>query len=195
MHSENLKPIYSYIAQQIVDDYKITKGKCLDIGTGHGAMGIELAKITDFEMYFIDINPDSIEEVKQNVKNTNLNNKSHYLKADVCNLPLMDNFADFIVSRGSLWFWHDQIKGLQEINRVLKKGGVAFVGGGLGRYTPQDLREKLQGKGRKKLIERGETGFLSGDELQALLDKTGIDNCRLISDVENKPATWIEIRK
>lgn len=192
---EQLKPVYPYIARQIVEDYNVTKGKCLDIGTGPGYMGIELARLSDFEMYFLDINPDAIDKAKNNVEQANLKNIINFLTADVCNLPFEDGFADFIVSRGSLWFWHDQVRGLQEINRVLKKGGIAFVGGGLGRNTPQDVRERLQGKGRQKLIAKGEKGFLSGDKLQELVDKTGIDNCKLISDVENNPATWVEIRK
>ena len=85
-----------------------------------------------------------------------LNNPVHFVGADVTALPFEDHFADLIISRGSLWFWKDQVKGLQEINRVLKVGGVAF-GGGLGRYTPPTIRKRLQGKKRKMMEEKGES--------------------------------------
>lgn len=192
---EHLLPVYPYIAKQIIDDYQITKGKCLDIGTGHGYVGIELAKRTELEMYFIDINPEMLEIAKKNVEKAEINNKVQFLNEDVCNLSFEDESVDFIVSRGSLWFWENQVKGLQEINRVLKKGCVAFVGGGLGRYTPDNIRKEIQGKGRQKQIQKGEKGFIKGKELKELVQKTGIPNARVISDAEEFPATWIEIRK
>ena len=191
----HLLPVYPLIAQQILDDYQITSGKCLDIGTGYGYLGIELAKITDLEMYFIDSDPKALTQAKKNTVECELNNLIHFVEADSCALPFEDNFADLIISRGSLWFWKDQIKGLQEINRTLKPGGTAFVGGGLGRYTPPTMRKRLQGKKRKMLQERGEKGFLKGAELEELLIKTGINNYRLISDVDGEPGHWIEIQK
>ena len=42
--------MYPLLAKQIVDDFGITKGVCLDVGTGSAAVIIELAKITDLDM-------------------------------------------------------------------------------------------------------------------------------------------------
>ena len=121
-----LAPVYPLIAQQIVDDYGITKGICLDIGTGPGFVGIELAKITELEMYFVDDKQEALDKAEKNVSACGLNNLVHFTKADVCDLPFEDGFADLIVSRGSLWFWADQVKGLQQIHRVLKPGGCCI---------------------------------------------------------------------
>ena len=191
----HLMPVYPLIAQQILDDYQITAGICLDIGTGPGFLGIELAKITELEMYFVDLDPEALELAQKNAAENELNNPVHFVGADVTALPFEDHFADLIISRGSLWFWKDQVKGLQEINRVLKVGGVAFVGGGLGRYTPPTMRKRLQGKKRKMMEEKGEKGFLKGAELEEVLLKTGINNYRLKADVDGEPSTWVEIKK
>ncbi len=190
-----LAPVYPLIAQQIVDDYGITEGICLDIGTGPGYVGIELAKITGLEMYFIDDKQEALDKAEKNASGCGLDNTLHFTKADVCDLPFEDGFADLVVSRGSLWFWEDQVKGLQQIYRVLKTGGVAFAGGGLGRYSPPGMRQRLKGKGRKKLKQEGKGNFLNGDGLNALLKKTGLEGCRAISDIEGEDETWIEMRK
>ncbi len=190
-----LLPVYPLIAQQVVDDYGITEGICLDIGTGPGYVGIELAKITELEMYFVDDKQEALVKAEQNVSKGGLDNILHFTKADVCDLPFEDAFADLVVSRGSLWFWSDQVKGLQEIHRVLKAGGVAFAGGGLGRYTPPTMRKRLKGRGRRKMKKEGKGNFLNGDGLKALLNRTGLDGCRTISDVADEEATWIEMRK
>jgi hypothetical protein len=43
--------------------------------------------------------------------------------------------------------------------------------------------------------KKGHKGFLRGVELEELVRKTGIVNYRLISDVEDEPGHWIEIKK
>ncbi|WP_321491668.1 class I SAM-dependent methyltransferase [uncultured Desulfobacter sp.] len=190
-----LAPVYPLIAQQIVDDYGITQGICCDIGTGPGFVGIELAKITNLEMYFIDDKQEALDKAEKNVSDSGLDNKVHFTKANVCMLPFEDGFADFVISRGSLWFWDDQVKGLQQIYRILKPGGIAFVGGGLGRYSPASMRNRLKGMGKKKMQKQGKGNFLNGDGLKVLLEKTMLDGCRTISDVEGEEETWIEMRK
>lgn len=191
----NLMPVYPLIAQQILDDYQVINGKCIDIGTGSGYLGIELAKITSLEMYFLDFDSEALHRARKNVVENELSNVVHFVEADVTALPFADNFADLVISRGSLWFWQDQAKGLQEINRILKPGGIAFVGGGLGRYTPHTMRKRLKGRRREELEKKGHKGFLKGAELEELVRKTGIANCCLLSDAENEPGHWIEITK
>lgn len=188
-------PVYPLIAQQILDDYQIAQGICLDIGTGPGHIGIELAKITHLEIYFVDLKQDALDKARENVSHWGLDNVVHFTQADVSQMPFEDDFADLIVSRGSLWFWADQAGGLREIYRVLKPGGIAFAGGGLGRYTPPSMRKRLRGKGRRAMQKKGETGFLDGQGIRDLVKQTGLPKCRIISDVEGENGTWIEIQK
>jgi ubiquinone/menaquinone biosynthesis C-methylase UbiE len=190
-----LKTPASIAIVPFVDDYQVTRGICLDIGTGPGHVGVELAKITDLEIYFVDVKPDALARAEKNVSACDLDNTVHFLESDVSLLPFCDRFVDLAVSRGSLWFWADQVKGLQEIHRVLKSGGVAFVGGGLGRYTPPSMRNRLKGKRCKMMQKHGKARFLKGPQLRQLLDETGLDGCRLVADAEGEPATWIEMRK
>jgi ubiquinone/menaquinone biosynthesis C-methylase UbiE len=190
-----LLPVYPLIAQQIIDDYHLDTGICIDIGTGPGYMGLELAKITNLEVYFLDLDAKSLEKARDNVTVCELDNTVHFVEADVTALPFEDNFADFVVSRGSLWFWKDQVKGIQEIYRVLKKGGIAFIGGGLGRYTPATMRERL--KGRRRLIQEKhkDVKFLDESGLRELIKESALPGCRIVSDGEEGAGTWIEIRK
>ncbi len=190
----HLLPIYPLLAQQILDDYQMEKGRCIDIGTGHGYLGIELAKITDLEMYFIDIKKEALEQAEKNAVEAGLQNILCFIQADVTALPFENNFADLIISRGSLWFWEDKVQGLQEIYRVIKPGGTALVGGGLGRYTPTTMRKRLKGRSVENMRKSGGEK-LSGDELVDLMHKTGIENYTVVSDVPGEAGTWIEMKK
>lgn len=153
-----LQPIYPLLIQQWVDDYNLSVGLALDVGTGPGFLGLELSKITNMELYFIDQSEEAINTARNSFEAIHVDNNAAFISSDVRSLPLKDDFADFIMSRGSIWFWDEPEKGLAEIYRVLKPGGTAVVGGGLGRYIPQSMRERLINANQQQLKKsRGKT--------------------------------------
>ncbi|MDD3407817.1 MAG: methyltransferase domain-containing protein, partial [Methanomicrobium sp.] len=56
----------------------------------------------------------------------------------VMQMPFEKNYADLVVSRGSIFFWEDLGKAFAEILRVLIPGGIAFIGGGFGSTRIED---------------------------------------------------------
>lgn len=191
----SLLPIYPLLAQQCVDDYGLNSGICLDIGTGNGYIGTEIAKITNMTIYFIDIKSECLDFARSTVAEADIDNKIYFMEADVCkNIPLPDNFADFIISRGSMWFWEDKVKGLAEVYRVLKVGGNALIGGGLGRYTPWSMRVRLNGE-RKNLLENKGIKRPSIEEMQSMAVQAGIPSFRIIREAPGDKAVWIEMNK
>jgi ubiquinone/menaquinone biosynthesis C-methylase UbiE len=65
-------------------------------------------------------------------------------------MPLVDNTVDLVVSRGSIFFWDDPVAGLREVQRVLKPGGKAYVGGGAGSGYPASAAHELIEQRKKK---------------------------------------------
>lgn len=196
----SLQPTYPLLIQQFVDDYELHYGVALDIGAGPGHLGIELAKITNMKIIFVDVADEALEAAEEAFKTTGCDNAAEFVRADVRNLPLPDDSADFIMSRGSLWFWEEPEKGLAEIHRVLDDRGVAFIGGGLGRYVPATMRNRLIEENRRNAARPGSghptfEAFARkiNDELAA---KAGLKNYRLVVDDEwGKHGKWFEIRK
>ncbi|MGB4504978.1 MAG: class I SAM-dependent methyltransferase [Syntrophaceticus sp.] len=190
-----MMPIYPLLAQQCVDDYGLNSGICLDIGTGKGYVGVEIAKITHMSIYFIDIDAETVESAKETVAEADIDNEVFFVQADVCKkLPFDDNFADFIVSRGSIWFWKDVVSGLSEIHRVLKVGGIAFVGGGLSRYAPWTMRERLSGLHRNMMEKKGGK-IISAEQMTNYAIEAGIPSFKVMYDAPGDKGRWIEIQK
>lgn len=189
-----LLPMYPLLIQQFVDDYDLNKGVAFDIGTGSGFLGLEMAKITDMKIVFIDISQEALGQAKSSFDSLELDNEAEFVNADVYELPLDDNSADFIMSRGSVWFWKEPEKGLREIHRVLKPGGCAVVGGGLGRYIPETMRLRLQKILKQGLKERKEKRP-SFEEFEAIVKKSGLTNYRMMTDGVPNSGKWVEIRK
>lgn len=188
-----LKPMYPLLIQQFVDDYDLMHGIALDIGAGPGWLGMELAKITNMKIVFLDISQDALDMAKENFEKLDVDNEVDYIQADVLELPMEDNRFDFIMSRGSIWFWKQPEKALKEIERILKPGGVAIVGGGLGRYLPPSMRARLQNRIRKGLKERMETRP-NIEEFKKIVEKAGLINYKVLSEDEGG-GRWVEIRK
>lgn len=147
-------PVYPALARQLVLDYGITKGIAVDLGGAEGSLAMELARITDLKIYNVDINPAAIRLCNFLAEKNKLSGRVVALEADATSLPLRDAFADLVVSRNSIFSWPDRTAGLREAYRILKPGGVAYIGGGFSRLVgPDDLKSMLawsENKNRQK---------------------------------------------
>ena len=114
----------------------LTSGVCLDIGTGSAALSIELSKITDLEIIALDAESEAIELAKENcVMHGVPDGRIRFVSAPVEKMPLPDESADLILSRGSIPFWENHVSAFEEIQRVLAPGGKAMIGCGFSRYV------------------------------------------------------------
>jgi len=185
--------IYLLLARQIVNDYKITTGICLDVGAGAGRLGIELAKLTSLKVYLLDINPQAITIASKNILSSGIPSRVSAVQGSVQKLPFDNNSVNLIVSRGSIFFWKDKSQGIREIYRILKPGGIAFIGGGVGRYLSQKERRIFTQWREGELGEKGKWRELrSPDYFRQLLKDADIINFKIILD---PPGLWAEIRK
>ena len=142
---EVFAPIYPVIAEQIIIKTNLINGKCLDAGCGTGALGRAFAKKTQMEIIFFDKSNEMIELSKQYVKEENLHDRSYFILGDIHHIPCENQTFDLVISRGSTPFWDDWGKAYEEIFRVLKQGGQAYIGGGFGnKELSKEIKETMQ---------------------------------------------------
>ncbi len=127
----------------------IRDGICIDIGCGSGILDIELAKRSNFKIIGLDIDPDQKPLFDKRIREAGLDKRVSFVLGDAQKLPFPDNYADAIVSRGTLTFIPDIKKCLLEVDRVLKPTGVAFLGG---RYLYTSLEHKISNEKLKKIV-------------------------------------------
>ena len=133
-----LAPVYAPLAEEITERLSLADkdGVGIDLGSGPGTLIIELCKRTRLHWINADINPHFFPYFLAKAEAAGCGGRVSAIRADACALPFRDDFADVIVSRGSLQFWPDLRTGLAEIHRVLKPGGAPTSVDGLPERMP-----------------------------------------------------------
>ncbi|HQD25152.1 class I SAM-dependent methyltransferase [Methanoculleus sp. DTU007] len=131
-------PVYPVLAEQILIRCGFSRGRCLDVGSGPGSLGIALAQASDLAVTLLDSSPDMLAIAEENVREAGLSDRVSPLRGDVHDIPLPAGSVDLVVSRGSVFFWEDLSRAFSEIYRVLAPGGRTYVGGGFGTAELRD---------------------------------------------------------
>lgn len=99
----------------------------LEAGCGVGAQTkIIASKNPDSTFISVDISSDSIKEADKLIKSLNIKNVE-FKQADIYKLPFKDETFDSVVICFVLEHLHNPLQALEELKRVLKKGGTMMV--------------------------------------------------------------------
>jgi len=103
------------------------RGMVLDDGCGTGAfLEFVRRRRTQVERYVgIDVSRGMLSHAQRRLKAAG--GDPLLVQADACRLPFAENTFDVVYARGMLHHLPDPARGMQEIRRVLKPGGVAVV--------------------------------------------------------------------
>lgn len=121
----------------------LKRAKVLDIGCGPGGLSLALLRqISVDSLYLLDLRSDGLEIAARNARLLAPDLELYPLEGSVHQIPLQDDDIDLVISRGSQRFWADQEKAMREIQRVLRAGGIAYIGGGRGSIEFQKIRKE-----------------------------------------------------
>ncbi len=116
----------------------INNKKVLDIGCEAGYVSLKILEKKPSAIYAIDICEEALEEFKKKLKNKRFDTEIIIKKAFMQNLPFKDNFFDAVVCTEVIEHAPQLEKSLEEVKRVLKKGGKFIV-----TFPNEKLRKKV----------------------------------------------------
>lgn len=146
-------------------------GNVLDLGAGSGRHLVQLKK---GKMWLVDFSEEMLRLAKKKAEESGI--EAEFIKAYLTELPLEDNFFDFAICISALHCIKgedNRLKAVQELYRIMKKGGIARIG--VWNFQSKRFNQK---QGKEKLIKwtnKGERYYYLFDEKEVhdLFKKVG----------------------
>jgi len=188
--------IYPVIANQILERTGITRGACLDVGSGPAPLAIALAWISNLQVTALDPSPEMFARAQKNIHRSHMEDRVVPVTGEVHAIPAADATFSLVVSRSSYHSWADLPTAFREIHRVLRPGGSAYIGEGYGSAAIRD--EVLADRNEQGLADDRDpyarAGFqsLRSGEIEAAMGSASIPEYRIINDTTG---FWILFRK
>ena len=186
------RKIYPYLASQIMDDYRRDSGVVLELGSFSGGISLELVRLhPKLNITIADESPAVVEYLRQEISTSGLSQKIEVKKTDLNRLAFDDSQFDLVIFRGAVFFLKEKESLLQEVFRVLKDGGMAFIGGGFGKGTPQELIDEIADESRE-LNNRLGRPWVSIKDLEEMIRKSKLtDKGKIVED----GGLWLYLKK
>ncbi len=99
--------------------------KVLEVAPGPGYFAIELAKLGDYAISGLDISKTFVEIARKNAAEAGV--RAEFREGSASNLPFASDQFDLIFCRAAFKNFSEPVRALQEMQRVLRPGGRAFI--------------------------------------------------------------------
>jgi hypothetical protein len=138
------EPVQPFLVRQIEELYGRQDGHILEIGP-FGGLIFALAKKKVGESFSIAAFPQAaIALYRQEARKRGQEDRIRIIESDSSLTGIVNESVDLAIFRGALFFPVLFQVDFGAIFRVLRTAGIAFVGGGFGKYTPAELISQIR---------------------------------------------------
>ena len=179
----------------------------LDIATGTGDMPLLFSKTTSAEKIIgIDISEGMLREAKEKINQAGLNQKIEVKLADAENMDFLDNSFDVLTVSYGIRNFENLEKGLSEIFRVLKPGGLLVIletsvpekspfKQGYLFYTKRIIPwwGKIIAKDKEAYayLSNSASNFPYGQRMKVILEKSGFSNVKVLPQSQGISSIYV----
>jgi len=182
--------VYPYLAEQIISFLPKSARMLLELGPFSGGISFELAKARkDCPIIIADSRQEILDYLSGEARKRSLLNQIRLVRSDLPMLRFRAAEFDGVICRGAFFFLDESM--LKEIHRVLRTGGIGFVGGGFGALTPRSLIDRITVESRR-LNERLGKKWISRTQLEEMVAKAGLEKC---SRIVEEGGLWLLLQK
>ncbi len=137
------EPVQPFLARQVEELYGRRDGHLLEIGPFSGLI-LALAERRVGRSFLIAAFPrEAFHQSRQQARRLGLEKRVRIIESDSSLAGVGDRSVDLAIFRGALFFPSLFQADFKAIDRTLRPGGIAFVGGGFGKYTPEEVIRKI----------------------------------------------------
>ncbi|GGK08523.1 methyltransferase type 11 [Lentibacillus kapialis] len=113
--------------EKIIDHLKVSNDDTVaDLGAGPGLFSIPLARLTERDVYAVDIEPEMLERLQQNAEKEDIGNIQTVV-SDLENVNLPDNSVTRVLNAFVIHEVGSIDRTINEMKRILKAGGYLLL--------------------------------------------------------------------
>ncbi len=182
-------PVYPLMADHVIAVSGVRSGHVLDLGPFAGGLAVSLlAKSSAFHAEVIDESERLLRWTARRAEETGCVSRLTLRRAMIEPIPEPDAFYDLVLVRGAFFFLTPLLLG--EVKRVLRAGGLGWVGGGYGPLTPDEIIAPIAERSKQWNEAIGKQR-ITVEEAQKLIVSAGVESSARVS---TEGGLWIEIR-
>jgi hypothetical protein len=184
-------PVYPYLAQQIYELYGRQDGNILEMGPFCGVI-FTLQRKNIGNSFFIATFPSGMGHFfRQEVKKVNLGERIEVIETDPSLTRIEEDKIDLAIFRGAFFFPSLFEVNFSAIHRILKNGGMALMGGGFGKFTPETVIKEIGKRSRDLNLQIGKIE-VSEDKLRQDIQKSQVGGkCEILTE----GGLWVLMKK
>ena len=185
------EPVYPYLARQIVELYGRQDGNILEIGPFCGVI-FSLERMKIGRSFLIATFPTGMGSFFRNeTERRKVGGKIEVIETDPSLQGLDNERFDLVIFRGAFFFPSLFQVDFSAIDRVLSKNGMAFVGGGFGKDTPERVIQEIGKRSRDLNLQIGKVEV----EEEALQQEIGEGGVKGTWKILSEGGLWVVMRK
>lgn len=167
------EPVYPHLARHIREEYGRKDGVILEIGPFCGVIFSLMAQVMGSTFRIGAFPHGTVSFYHDWIHEKGCDNKIDILETDQSLSSIEDNSVDLIVFRGALFFPSLFQVDYNAIDRVMKPGSVAMIGGGFGKFTPPEVIHPLAERSKELNLEIGKIE-VTAEQVHKEIDASGI---------------------
>jgi hypothetical protein len=183
-------PVYSHLTKQILEVYGRRDGDVIEIGPFCGVIFALIRKRIGRSFFIATFPPGMGHFFSQEAKRQKLEDKIKIIETDSSMVGVEQNRFDLIIFRGAFFFPSLFEVNFPAIEGILRKDGMALLGGGFGKFTPESVIKKIGKRSRDLNLAIGKIE-VDRDQLWKDIQKNVKGKCEIISG----GGLWVVIRK
>jgi len=185
------EPIYPHLTRQVLEFYGRQDGDILEIGPFCG-MVFTLQRMKLGSSFLIGTFPPGMGDFfRQESEKRKLGDKLKIIETDSSLTGIKENNIDLAIFRGAFFFPSLFQVSLSAIYDVLRPNGIAFVGGGFGKYTPDSVIKHIAKRSRYLNLQIGKTE-VNEVQLRQMIKESNLEGK---AEIISEGGLWVLMRK
>ncbi|MCX5811819.1 MAG: hypothetical protein NT178_04660 [Proteobacteria bacterium] len=184
-------PVYPYLMRHIEEIYGRRPGDILEMGPFCGVVfSMHTHGIGD-SFSIAAFPPDMGDFFRKKAEKHKIDNEIRVVESNASLMGIAGHSIDLVIFRGALFFPSLFKVDFSAIYRVLRKNGIAMVGGGFGKYTPKEVINVIGERSRELNLMIGKTEITA----DRLLEDIGTGKIPGHAELVTEGGLWVIIKK